>query len=384
MKKRNLAIFMIALLVGVNTLYANEVKAKKIIYSSNIVYEGEAIKLGKVWVPSGQGVLYFSISNIVMPYLNPSVSYFKIKGEFEDKRISSAVLSPVKSQENTSNAVMGQTNRTEISEDIIYEGTLSYVITSQGKMSYGDIALSFEKGVLFGGIEDFSPFSIEYGPQKYNSEVEFAAVLSNSINMDRFDPYGIKSGVNYTATANAKFLIGSKDFECSISVKKVVWKDGAVAEIKPVQQVTQGNRRWFDIEGVEDGFIIETDNRVSVAVYNEEEYIIYPIRLSDYAARSFQCRFRKILSDGTIIGGIHEDNTPHVRFVKCTDGRVFEGSGELGVVIKGGETMDSLFSSKSLTKENIKFINGSLYDAEGEEIDSFGNGIGYYGEFPHF
>lgn len=364
MKIRNLAIFMMALLIGDGILYANEVKVKKIIYSSNIVYEGEAIKDGKNWIPSGQGVLYFSASNIVTPYLDSSVSYFKIKGEFDEKRILSAVLS---------------------NENIIYEGTLSYTITSQqGKMSYGDIALTFEKGVLFNSIEKFSPFSIEYGPQKYNSEVEFTAVLSKNINMDRFDPYGIKSEVNYSSTVDAEFWVGSEDFKCSVSVKKVVWEDGSVAEIKPVLQVTQGNRRWFDVEGVEDGFIIETDDRASVAVYNEEEYIIYPIRLSDYAARSFQCRFRKILSDGTIIGGIHEDNTPHVRFVKCTDGRVFEGSGELGVVIKGGETMDSLFSSKSLTKENIKFINGSLYDAEGEEIDSFGNGIGYYGEFPHF
>ena len=130
--------------------------------------------------------------------------------------------------------------------------------------------------------------------------------------------------------------------------------------------------------------VVVSDGTAVLAIYNENERAIYPIHISNYAKMGFKNHFSRVLSDGTIIRGVHEDNTPHVKYVKCPDGQTFEGGGELGVIIKGGETMSSLFANKSLTKDDIELYNGTLYDANGEEIDSFGSGIGYYGEFPFF
>lgn len=65
-------------------------------------------------------------------------------------------------------------------------------------------------------------------------------------------------------------------------------------------------------------------------------------------------------------------------------GKSLKAKENLVLLSRGGETMSSLYANKSLTKDDIKLFNGTLYDANGEEIDSFGNGIGYYGEFPIF
>lgn len=378
---------MIALFVGVYSSYANETKIKKVTYGQNIIYEGEALKSGKLWIPNGKGTLYFSRSNIMLPYLNPEVSYFKIEGVFSNTKVTSAILSSVK-RINGIQGVVGEITTTSTTnlddKSCIFEGELDWEISSLGKMSYGDITISFVKGRLFKLIEEFSPFSIEYGPQKYDVEVDFTAMLSNSSNMKIFDPYGIKSGINYSSTVEARFFIGAEDFQCSVNTNKVIWEDGAKAEIRPIFQITRGNTRWYDVGAAEGDQFVETGKSAVVAVYNDRDGVVYPIDLSDHMARGFRSNFSRILSDGTIVGGVHENNIPHVRLVKCIDGRIFKGVGHLGVVIKGGETMKTLFNNNSLTKDNIQFVNGTLYDVEGEEVDSFGDGIGKYGEFPHF
>lgn len=369
MRIKSLIIYVIALFIGVNASYA-----RKIIYSKNIIYNGEAIKSENKWIPQGQGSLIFSRDNITMAYLNPGFTYFKIDGQFDNSKVTSAVLSMVESNNFSDAKNLGA----------VFEGELSFTIKSEGKISLGDISISFEKGKMFERIKSFSPFNIDYGYNVEDQDVAFTAELSNYSNMDVLDPYGIKSGVNYTTFATVIFHVRREKFSCSVKNPKVVWDDGAVAEIKPLLQVTRGNKRWFDIKAEEGDDAVVTSGTAVLAVYNKNEQVVYPIQISDYAARAFKNHFSRVLSDGTIIRGVHEDNIPHVRYVKCIDGQVFEGKGELGVIIKGGETMSSLYANKSLTKDDIKLFNGTLYDANGEEIDSFGNGIGYYGEFPVF
>ena len=365
-------MLIMAIFAGFGTLYAADIKVKKIIYSQNIFYEGEAVKSGSSWIPQGQGVLYFSRDNIILSRLN--VAYFRLDGLFDNKKITSAVLSTVNPEASS-----------DEKDSSIFEGELSFSVSSESKMSYGDISLSFENGSLWGIVKEFSPFSIEYGAYTYNKKVKFEGELSNIGDLKNFDPYGIKSGVDYTSNLELIFVVGQKSFDCYLSdVKKVTWSDGSVAEIKPVLQVTRDNRRWFAIEAEEGDHTTRSDGSAVLATFNEYEYVIYPVRMSDYTAMSFKNDFSRVLSDGTVIRGVHKDNTPHIRYVKCTDGRFFEGKDELGVIIKGGETMSSLFANDALTKDDIKLFNGKLYDTDGEEVDSFRDGVGLYGEFPRF
>ena len=386
-------MLIMAILAGFSTLHATEVKIKKIIYSQNIIYEGEAIKSGKAWIPQGEGVLYFSKENIFLPYLNPSVTYFRLSGIFNDKEVVSASLTRVAKKEVSTRYVGGtayippkdEASSDEKDDRNIFEGELSISISSDGKMYYGDISLSFESGCLFEVVNEFSPFSIKYGAYTDNEKVEFEAELSNIGDLKTFDPYGIKSGVNYSSEADMVFSVGRETFDCYVTgIRMIKWEDGSTAEPKSVVQVTRGNRRWFAIEAEKGDHAVRSDGSAVLATFNEHEYIIYPVRMSDYTAMSFKNEFSRVLSDGTIVRGVHKDNKPHVRYVKCTDGQSFEGRDELGVIIKGGETMSSLFVNDALTKDDIKLFNGTLFDTDGEEIDSFRDGVGLYGEFPHF
>lgn len=372
MIKKISILLVTTMFIGLHTLYASDVKVKKIVYAQNIVYEGEAIQMGGTWTPKGLGTLRFSSSQV-----NPNFSHFKIDGQFDNTKVTSSVLTGTYSNE------MARTF-----EGKAFEGELTFSITSEGKKSEGHISLSFEKGVLFGFIKEFTPFCIEYGPQKNNYEVRTQGMLSNEINVNikKFDPYEIKTGVKFSSMADVVFYLGwGGHIGCpEVNIKKVIWEDGAVAEAKPLLMVTRGNTRWYAIEAEEDDYAVVVEGAAVLAIYNENERAIYPIHMTNYAKMGFENHFSRVLSDGTIIRGVHEDNTPHVKYVKCPDGQTFEGRGELGVIIKGGETMSSLFANKSLTKDDIELYNGTLYDANGEEIDSFGSGIGYYGEFPFF
>ncbi len=181
MRIKSLIIYVIALFLGVNASYA-----RKIIYSLNIIYDGEAIKSGNKWIPQGQGSLYFSRGNITVPYLNPEFTYFKIDGQFDNSKVTSAVLSMADSNNSPNSRNQGA----------IFDGELSFTIKSEGRISYGDISISFEKGRMFEQIKSFSPFKIDYGYNVEDQDVDFTAELSNYSKMDVFDPYGIKSGVN--------------------------------------------------------------------------------------------------------------------------------------------------------------------------------------------
>ena len=369
-----------AIFVGFGTLHAANVKIKKIIYSQNIIYEGEAIKSGGAWIPQGEGVLYFSKENIFLPYLNPSVTYFRLSGIFNDKEVVSASLSTVEKKEISTRYVVGTymppknggvmigrkiTNPTAVlynDKDNVYKGDLSYSIDSDGKLYYGNIKITFEKGMLLGGLEISNPIDVHYGHgvDMDNEGIDFSASATTCYEIELFDPIQFNRGVKYDAQVSGKLFVESEKIYADVNTEKIVWKDGCYAELKHY----------------------EKGRYVTYANYGDKGFAVYSVNLPEYP--KYECPFSLKLNDGTIVSGEHEHGTPYIKLIKCTDGRIFKGKEKPGATIKGGENLNLLLKSKTLTKEDVTFVNGFLFDEEGEEVDEFINGRGKAGEFPRF
>ena len=62
-------------------------------------------------------------------------TYFKIDGQFDNSKVTSAVLSMVESNNFSDAKNLGA----------VFEGELSFTIKSEGKISLGDISISLKK-----------------------------------------------------------------------------------------------------------------------------------------------------------------------------------------------------------------------------------------------
>lgn len=347
--------------------FANDVKVRKIKYAPNIVYEGEAIKSGNIWIPQGCGTLHFGNGG----------SNFNIEGKFDGQEAESAHLSMV---EGYNQGVMiyrglGEKcpTRTMCHQDgVVYDGKLSFQIEPIANNTFSQISISFNGGYFlfpeFECIELLDTFTIKYNPLIYRETmpeiefVEFRAKLSHSNYMELFDRCEIMSDIPYSCIARGKFCIFSDGFECAIEELGVKWTNGGFSMIEH----SEDSYYWIKTK------------------YSEGNTLIY-LEKADDDDQYYMFHFTRTLSDGTFVKGAfekrqYEGEVLKTKLIKCADGRSFEGC----VTITGSETLKALFSNETLTKNNIRFVSGTSYDANGEEIDTFCNGIGDCGEFPYF
>lgn len=127
MKAKNLILLMFALFMGMNALYANNTKVKKIKYAKNITYIGEAVKSDEGWMPKGQGALY-----IIVNYDET----YTIEGTFAGMKVTDANLKSGRDIESSPTLS-------------VFKGTLFFYFNENPSKKEGrDINLRFTSGEL--------------------------------------------------------------------------------------------------------------------------------------------------------------------------------------------------------------------------------------------
>lgn len=322
MKAKNLILLMFALFMGMNALYANNTKVKKIKYAKNIFYIGEAVKIDNGWQPKGKGVLYETDTYCNYPYKST------IEGIFDGEKVTDACIK------------FGNTSvLKDPSTNAVFRGVLSYAIPNPSRTEYRETHITFTSGkfTLEGYTEPISiatPF--EYILTGKNDAKILCLSKSEHIddlfNIEEVDRLGLYADKPYKALVSGYLDLRHGSFDIRKGVK-LVWEDGAYT---------------YEEEDDDD---------------NEDRVIHYPhlnttisFWKADYYTKHYY--YECVLKDGTYILRCREDKFNHWNEMAIDFGDTYY-KGE--IEIPGVKSFKDLaLKCKDLTKEDISFKYGIL------------------------
>lgn len=360
MKKIYSLILLLAVIAGINTSYAENVKTKKIRYAMNVYYEGEAVENDKKWQPKGTGTLHISYPNKL-----------KIEGNFDNTAISEANMMMLSENPHS-----------------VFEGELIFeLLPNSTNKLYKDVRLSFLSGDInfSNGFKISVSSPIDYMINEESEYVEMSADMTSNKELDS----QIARYIEFHG-ADPLYQHCGRDYIAKCKGGMFMKDNGLYFSGNEISQITWSN-----------GVSVFPNDNATKTIYSENAaFVCYK--------KNYLFQFSYKLSDGTIINGYIEyfrvrDSDSgligkpfYISKIKCTDGRVLDNSKGMnfndvyatttnGATIKGVETIQELFAKlASLTKNDITILNGYLYDKDGNVIDRFGGGEGDHGEFPFF